>query len=494
MFRPNRPTVSATAVLALSLALAACKSTVVPAASEIGVPQSFDHAAAQEDTDTARWWQSWGDPVLDRLVAQALAQNFDIRAARSRLNEARAQAELARADLMPSVGAQLGGRGVLGGEADNPLNDTARTVLARIPAASALSQKEFDLSGYSLSAALSASWEPDIFGRKTADADAARHAALGVQEQVYGARLLAAAETADNYLQARAAQARLAVLQDNIRTLERLLRYTRGRFAAGHTAADSVDAVKSRLSAARSAEGSLKAAYGSAVRNIAVLTGQVPQGFRLPESPRDLLAEPPAAPAGATPQGMIERRPDLRARAAAVRARAAQVAGAKADLLPRFTIGFLTQGMRIGGDTVLAGWASLLSAGIQVPLFTGGRIRANIKAADARLKTALLEYDRNLLAALGETDSAYQLHTALARQSTLLAQSQKEAAKHAADSRRLFELGSKTLDAALTAQTDAAQARDRLIQSRLAQTQTLIALYKALGGGWQPENGQSEAE
>ena len=213
----------------------------------------------------------------------------------------------------------------------------------------------------------------------------------------------------------------------------------------------------------------------------------MPQHFRLPDSPADILSAQPEAPSGQTPQGLIERRPDLRARAAEVRAYAAKLAGAKADLLPRFTIQFLGQGGRLEleGDRSLHGWNSLFKIGISVPLFTNGRIKANIDAADARLKTALLNYDRTLLTALGEVDSAYQSQTALTRQSKLLQQSLQQAQSRADGAQKLFRYGSLTLDEALRARLDEQEARERLIRSQLARAQATVNLYKALGGGWE---------
>ena len=183
---------------------------------------------------------------------------------------------------------------------------------------------------------------------------------------------------------------------------------------------------------------------------------------------------------------MLERRPDLRAQAAQVNAYAAKFASAKADLLPRFTISFMGQGGRIGvdGDRSLTGWASLLSVGIQTPLFTNGRIKANIKAADARLQTALLEYDKRLLTALGEVDSAYQGVESLSRQTELLQTAHHQAARYATDTEKMFRNGYKTLDVALKAHIAEDQVQENLIAARLARAQMLVSLYKALGGGW----------
>ena len=136
------------------------------------------------------------------------------------------------------------------------------------------------------------------------------------------------------------------------------------------------------------------------------------------------------------------------------------------------------------GDRSLTGWASLLSVGIQTPLFTNGRIKANIKAADARLQTALLEYDKRLLTALGEVDSAYQGVESLSRQTELLQTAHNQAAHHASDTEKMFRNGYKTLDVALKAHIAEEQMQENLIAARLARAQMLVSLYKALGGGW----------
>ncbi|ASK26634.1 hypothetical protein BG910_01745 [Neisseria chenwenguii] len=480
MLRPTR----LTAVLATALSLAACQHTAVPQ-STLPVPQKFDQAeAARGSAEIAQWWRQWNDPVLSRLIERGLQQNFDVLIAQGRLNEARSNADLARADLGPTAGAKASAGRMVSGRADNPLSNGTRAAAARFTGSDKLSGDDISFSGNNYQAALSASWEPDIFGKKRSDADAARYAALGMQEQVYGTQVLVAAEIADNYFQARAAQGRLKNAQRTVAVLRRMKQYADARFRAGQTTAYETNEAASRLSAAQAVLPALEAQYAVRVRNLAVLTGQVPQNFSLPSGRADILANQPQAPAGQTPQGLIERRPDLRAHAAQISAYAAKLASAKADLLPRFSIDFLSQGIRISGDTALQSWGNLLSAGIRIPLFTNGRVKANVAAADARLQTALLQYDQTLLKALGETDNAYQTHAALVRQNRQLAEAHRLAAKEADDAEKLFKHGQKTLDTALTARLRETEVRDNRLQTELAQAQTLLGLYKALGGGW----------
>lgn len=462
-------------LITLAALLTACQSTTIEHRSAITLPAAYDHAAPAraDNTDIRRWWQAWHDPVLNQLITEALANNPDIAIARSRLKEAQATANLADADRGATIGLGVNA-GHLDADLDNPLGGTP---LAR--------SDKINTHKTVLATNLSAKWEADLFGQKQSDADAARYAALASAEQTHAAQLQISAAVADAYLQARAIEARQQLADANIATLEKLAHYVDARYRAGHTTAYEKTEAQSHLTAARAARSTLEAERAVQIRKIAVLLGKTPQGYHLPANTADALNHPPAAPSGQTPQGLIERRPDLRARAAEINARAAKVASAKADLYPRLTLNFLGQGMlNIDSHDTQKGLLDLLGASLQVPLFTNGRVQANIDAADARLKTALLQYDQTLLQALADVDNAYQASDALATQTRLLAQARIEAEKQATDAEKLYRYGNKTLADTLSARISANQNADNHLRSQLAHDQTLIALYKALGGGW----------
>ena len=462
-------------LITLAALLTACQSTTIEHRSAITLPAAYDHAAPAraDNTDIRRWWQAWHDPVLDQLIAEALTNSPDLAIARSRLKEAQATANLADADRGATIGLGVNA-GHLDADLDNPLGGTP---LAR--------SDKINTHKTVLATNLSAKWEADLFGQKQSDADAARYAALASAEQTHAAQLQISAAVADAYLQARALEARQQLADANIATLEKLAHYVDARYRAGHTTAYEKTEAQSHLTAARAARSTLEAERAAQIRKIAVLLGKTPQGYHLPASTADALNHPPAAPSGQTPQGLIERRPDLRARAAEINARAAQVASAKADLYPRLTLNFLGQGMlNIDSHDTQKGLLDLLGASLQVPLFTNGRVQANIDAAAARLKTALLQYDQTLLQALADVDNAYQASDALASQTRLLAQARDEAEKQATDAEKLYRYGNKTLADTLSARISANQNADNHLRSQLAHDQTLIALYKALGGGW----------
>ena len=461
-------------LIILAALLSACQSIRIEQQSSVQLPAAFEqNRSASGNADIRQWWQMWHDPVLNQLITEALANSPDLAIARSRLKEAQATAHLADADRGATIGTGLVA-GHLDADLDHPL---AGTPLAR--------SDKLNTHKTVLASNLSASWEADLFGQKQSDADAARYAALATAEQTHAAQLQTSAAIADAYLQARAFDARARLADDNIATLEKLGEYVAARYRAGHTTAYEKTEAQSHLSAARAARSTLDAERAAQARKIAVLLGKTPQDYQLPASSADILAHPPAAPGGQTPQGLIERRPDLRARAAQIDAYAAKLASAQADLYPRLTLNFLGNGMlNIDSDNTQKGLLDLLGASLQVPLFTNGRIQANIDAADARLKTALLQYDQTLLQALADVDNAYQASDALATQTRLLAQARSEAEKQARDAAKLYRYGNKTLADALSAQLNANQTADNHLRSQLAQAQTLIALYKALGGGW----------
>ncbi len=469
---------------ALVLILSACQSTQVVRQSDISIPTTFDeNKAAKGSPEISHWWRQWQDPLLSRLIEQGLQDSPDIRIAESRFAEELAISRLANADLGPQAGVNASA-GIINGSAHLSANDNLSRLLG---ASTALLETHQDIDSSHANVGFSAAWEPDIFGRKQSDADAASYAALGVQEKVYGAQMLLADQIADHYFQARAAQQREVIIARNVEILTRFERYVKGRFQAGQVTMYEVNNVQSKLNAMRAKKSTINAEYATHVRSIAVLIGQVPQGFELPSATIDILNHQPSAPSGQTPQGLLERRPDLRAYGAQVNAYSAKLASAKADLLPRFSIRFLGQGGRIDIDSDvpdLKGWGSILSVGIQVPIFTNGRIKANIESADARLQTALLQYDRRLLLALSEVDNTYQAHQALEQQQKLLNKSYQQSVKRVSDAEKLFRYGYQTLDDALTAQLDSEQIQENLIYSQLARAQMLLNLYKSLGGGW----------
>ena len=460
-------------LIAIFIALTGC-TTNVDLSSKVEIPAQFEQtqnaATSKNATEISRWWQNRHDPQLTQLIEQGLKNNLDIEIAKARLLEAQAMSQYTQADLGPKVGGQ-GMAGLMHTHVENPLT-----------------HRSYDREGNIQLAGISASWELDFFGKKRSDRDAAQAAAQGVQQQVYAAQMLISGQIAENYANIAALRQQNDLLKQQEKHLLQLKRYAQGRFNAGQANANDVLQIESQINAVQAQSSTLEAQIAGNERAIAVLIGKPPQGFHITKSAVDFLGVLPPAPQGVLPGDILERRPDLLVYKAQVQAYAAKLASAKADLYPRFDIQFLGQTGRIDLNTDipdLKGWGNLLNVNLNIPIFTNGRIQANIDAADARLKTALLQYDKALLQSLADVDNSYQAQAALNRQTHLLQIAHQQAQKQAGNAEKLFQYGEKTLDNALTARLTVLDYQNRLVQSRLAEAKNLINLYKALGGGWQ---------
>lgn len=457
-------------ILILTALLASCQPTHIDLQSRVELPTAYTHAKIKTDHPAIQaWWDSWQDPQLSKLIQQGLAKNYDITIAKSKLSEARAIAKLAHASLFPIV---------------SGVGNTGKAHL---------DVEQLNVTPQAMVAGLNLSWEPDIFGQKQSDSDAAQAATLILQEQIYGAQLLVSSEIAHYYLNALYTQKQQALLRKTQTTLEHLKRYVKGRFQAGHTTYYEVTEVASQLQMLQAKASTLQAQFDTYQRAIAVLINQPVQTFKLNMahmSQVDVLTHLPAAPQGTQPSDLLTQRPDIRAKAASVQLRAAKLASAKADLLPRFTLQFLWQTGRIELDSdlpTLHAWQNLVSAGIQLPIFTAGRINANIQAADARLQQALLEYDKTLLNALKEVENRYQSQFALTHQHQILKQTLALKQQQAIDSQTLFRYGEYTFDRALKTRLESFKIEESLLENQLTKANNLILLYNALGFGWQTE-------
>lgn len=480
----------ALAALAALAGLTACTSVTVAPPAGVAVPAAFSSvpapasaaSAANGDaasaTDLARWWLVLNDPTLNQLMATGLQANADIRIAVDRVKEARALLTQAESALYPTV---VAGAGVGKSNPNQSLPQLALPGGIPLPLPSAMPMTSLSTAGFA------AAWEVDIFGARRSDAEAAAQAALGYQERQHGAQMLLVSDIASNYFEARSVERRSAVLARSIATAQRLQRYAQGRFDAGQATRADIDRASSLVEELESQRQPLDMLLGVRLRRLAVLTGQVPQALSaLP--PQTVLLRMPAELPPVLPSEVLERRPDVRGSANLVRAQSAKLGSAKAELFPKFTIGFLAQSghIDISGLPKSSGSGSAWGLGVTLPVFEAGRIRANIAAQDARLDAAAAQYEQAVLSALEDVENAYSAVRALDSRATLLAQSTRSAQDGAAHAGSLFEAGRGVLQTVLEAQLKALQSEDALIQTQTAQAVTTVQLYKAIGGGWTP--------
>ena len=473
-------------VLGSGLLLSACQMAPLELQSQVEYPGTFTEVMPGiEQTDIRQWWRHFNDPVLDQLIQRALMQAPDLREAELLLDAARATARLADADLGPMVGATAGGS-IMRSNIDNPLPENIRQPIESL--GSEAGNRRFDIDGDTYQLGLVASWAPDLFGKKRSDADAAGYMYLAAREKNHGARMLLTATLAQHYLQARSLEKQMEVLVQTEAALGDLKRYAQARFELGQASRYDVDDISVKQQGIQARQATLQAQRDTHVRQIAVLSGQVPQHFTLPRASVDIFANLPAPPQGYYPNDLLTNRPDIRSKQAVIYALAAKHASAQADLFPRFSLNFgLFNGQLSIDDNGLdsiGSRAGIASANIHLPLFTNGRIKLNIDAAEAKAKAAMADYDKTLLNALSEVESSYAMNHALREQYDKLDQAVATAATQVENSKKLFDYGRLTFDKIPTAEINANEMRQHRLDNELLQALNLIALYQSLGGGW----------
>ncbi len=474
-----------------ALLLAACASApeTAPPPAPPEIPAAFDAPAAHvnEAHDLRQWWRAWGDARMSALIETALAASPDIRAAAARWQAAREVVVQAHSAQLPTV---LLGAGVDAAAARLHSAGDWRTLAP--PYSSALVRRHGTALGADV--ALGATWEFDVFGSLSATERAATAAASVAAEKLHGAHTLLAGEVARTWRQALALRRQQRTLEEGIATAQQLLGYVNARFGAGQANAADVDATAAHVAHMQAARAPLAEQLAARGRLLAVLCGQAPQQ---PDAElASLLAflnetdgaatPPPAAPGGQHPATMLQRRADVRARAAAVHAHAAQLEGARADLLPRIGLDFLGASgqVRLTGLPDAGSSGALLGLRLTLPLFTAGRLQARVREGDALLRAAALDFEGAVLHALREVEDAYAARLALEARISQLERALRDARRAASRTQKLYAAGQKLRSDALAAQLAAQQAQQALHEAQAQRDAAAIALYQALGGGW----------
>lgn len=418
------------------------------------------------------WWHGFNDPVLDRLIGTALADNLDLAVAAARLEQAAAGVLAARGAALPAL--DLGGSGAVRRVS---VEDAQGRVISRFPGFLRTAEQ------YSLTGA--ASWELDLFGGLSAATRAARAEAGAAQAAAAGARLTVAAEVAGTYIAARGFQARLAVAQDRLRALTQTDALVRQRAERGVAAEAESDLSGAQLAGARAAVPALQTALEVELNRLDVLLGRSP-GAAAAEIGAGAIPNAQALLVADGPASLLARRPDIVAAQRIVAASDARVAEAIADRYPRFTIsgfaGFLANGLSnllTGGALQTGG-----SAAITAPLFAGGRLKAQQSLAEAKLREAVATYRQTALGAVAEAENALLALAKRAAQADALDMAAGKLAAAQARTQGAYKAGAISLIDALSVERQRLDAQDQALAARAVAAQAAVSAYRALGGGW----------
>jgi NodT family efflux transporter outer membrane factor (OMF) lipoprotein len=421
-----------------------------------------------------RWWASFNDPQLTKLVDQAVLANLDVKLAAARVAEARAERGVAKSALFPSVAASA----------------SATRNRQRAIAPSGVMQgppKVVPVEFNNFQAGFDAAWELDVFGGLRRGLQAANADALAATEARRAVLVTVLGDVGRTYTELRGFQLRLDIAQKNIRTQQDTLDLTKARAKAGLATELDVARAAAQLEATRSVVPTLESGIEVSIHRLSVLLGREPGDLRaelLPGVPVPIT--PPEVPIG-LPSELLELRPDIRQAEAQIAASTARVGEAKAEYFPRFLLTGTAGRQSTQLHDITLGMGNFFGAGpaISVPIFTAGRIRSQVRIQDARLQQTLIAYHSSVLAALEETENAlvnYADEQSRHERLQSAVTSNEEAVQLSSE---LYRAGLTDFLSVLDAQRELYANEDLLAQSRTTQTIDLIALYKALGGGWQ---------
>jgi NodT family efflux transporter outer membrane factor (OMF) lipoprotein len=469
----------ATALLAL--AIAGC-ATVGPIYTppEVSIPERWNgelrKGVAEEPADPAilaRWWTTFDDPELNRLMEQAVHGSLTLKEAQARVREARARRGIGKAGLFPTV-------------------DASGSITRRKGSQETGGGIVTDL----YNAGFDASWELDFFGKVRRSVEAADADLQAREESLRDAMVSLLAEVASDYVQVRTYQERLAVAQENLRVQEETFGLIRFRSEAGLV--DELDLQQARynMESSRSQIPGLRSGLDAAQNSLAILLGKMPGSVH--DELRD--CEPiPAAPlsvAVGVPADALRHRPDVRRAERDLAAQTARVGVATADLYPRFSLLGSIGLESLSSGSLFSSGAKTYSVGPTVswPIFDAGAIRCNIEVQSALQEQALIVYQSTVLGALREAQNALVAYSEERHRRDALLQSVKAAEQALSLAQHKYKAGLVGFLTVLDAQRSLFSFQDQLAASEGTVTTNVVRLYKALGGGWTPlasESGSS---
>jgi NodT family efflux transporter outer membrane factor (OMF) lipoprotein len=474
-----------TSVAAVLLLLAICAGcrTVGPNYTpvKVGVPSEWpsveasDKAAkpAADAEALAEWWTTIEDPALSGLIEKALSNNKDLKIALTRIRQSRAALGVAGKQLDPSVTGSARYRRTQSGTPTADNNDPSLFS----------SGSDFYNIGFD------ASWEIDLFGKKHRSIEAAA-AEFEASEEGYRSVLVSlASETASNYVKLRTLQKQLEIVHRNLELQEKALAVLEDKAAAGLIGTLQVQQSKYNIENTRSRIPGYNVSIEESLNTLAILLGETPGDLHGELSAPAPIPAPGVEIAIGIPADVLRRRPDIRNAERMLAAQTARVGVAVADLYPTFSLsGFL--GMTANSTSAFFSDDSpavSITPFISVPLFNRGKIRDQIEIQNAIQERTLIEYETTVLDAIKEVRDAIIAYGEEQKRYRILEKGAAEARSALDIANERFRSGLVDFLDVLDAQRALLSFEETQIGSRGNITQDLIRLYKALGGGWNPE-------
>lgn len=418
----------------------------------------------------SRWWAGLRDPLLTSLIERAAAGNHDLREARAKVREARARRGIAGTGQFPVLDATGSGTRSRGSE-NTGAGETRN-----------LYSTGFD-----------ASWELDIFGGVRRSVEAAEADLQAADEGLRDVLVSLLSEVALNYVEVRTYQARLAVAEENLKAQQETYQLTQARYQAGLTDELSVHQARYNMENTKSQIPNLRTGLEGSKNRLAVLLGIRPGDVHRELAVAGPVPVAPLSMAVGVPADAMRRRPDVRRAERELAAQTARIGIATSDLYPKFTLSgsIGLEALSIGDLFSFRSRTFGFGPRITWSIFDAGAIRGNIEVQSALQEQALIRYESTVFKALEEVENALVAYAEEQRRRGALKEA-TGAARHAADlANDKYMAGLIDFGDVLDAQRSLLSFQDQLAQSEGTVTSDLIAIYKALGGGWEslaPDN------
>ena len=447
------------AVLLLAAALAACAGPRpgIPSSAAVAEPLDWRSPAGTGDAVQDGWWHAFGDPVLDRLIERAQANNTDILTAAARVEEARAQFRLARSAELPTLDLQGGGgpqRALNAfGIGTNQTPGQAQAV---------------------------ASYDLDLFGRLREATAASRASLLSTEAAGDTVKLAITGSVASGYLTLRALDQRLVVVKETLATRADALHYARRRAETGYTSQLEFQQAQAEYEQARQLVPAIELNIAQAENGLSILLGDNPRAI---ERGLALAAvQLPSVPA-ALPSALLRQRPDILQAEQALVAADHSLDSARAAFIPTVRLsasgGALVSNLLPDPVTIFSVGGSILA-----PIFEGGRLRANADAAAARRDQAAFAYRKAALTAFREVEDSLAAVQRLADQEEALVKQRDALSQAVRLASNRYRAGYSSYIEQLDAQRSLLTVELLLVQTRADRLNAAVNLYRALGGGW----------
>ncbi len=446
-----------------ALVLAGCAVTSTPPPRGIDLPAAWNEPApADVQPLVLDWWRAFDADELSQLVAQSLAGNPDLAIASERIRQAEATLQIAGASLFPTLDLDAGTAQV-GSRPEGGPTATAKSTDVR----------------------LSASYELDLWGKYASIRRSADESLQATRYDYETVRLTLVASVATTYFDVLTFRDRLAIARETLAIAERILGVVTSR--ARHGAASQLDLSRQQTAVlqARAIIPPLELAERQALNALAILVGRPPEGFEV--AGRSVVQLPVPGVEPALPSEVLLRRPDIATAEAELAAANADVSAARAALLPSIR---LTGSAGLASDALLSVGSSptaiySIAASLLQPIFDGGRLRGQVDFTKSRERELVEAYRRAILAALTDVENALVAANRTAEQEALQLQVRDGAQRTLRLAEVRYREGADDLIVVLDAQRTLFQSQDQLAQVRFARLAASVALFRALGGGWE---------